>query len=177
MDTNTIDTIRGIVHTGSLIIFVLVLAGFVVGLIKPTILRPLFKEFCERKYVLVVGAFICLLCGTIFTATQSTFQKYDSQNNQSNNAPTPLIKSDNQNIPNPPNEEPASNDSENTSNRSSRSSPSGSSTATPTSSTAPQPTNTQARNVADTSAQAPKVNTPPEAEKKCEKVQLLFVCL
>jgi hypothetical protein len=182
MDTHTIDTVRSIVHTSSVIVLGIVIIFLIVGSVKPHLLRPLLKEFAERKYVVAFAIFVCLLCGTIFTATESTVQSYESQNTkQSSNAPTPLAKSSNSNLQNPSREEQAAS-SGTTSGRTSQ-------TASRSATGGPQPGESSVAQAASPNTQESSRSTgnspaatitpaqPADNTKKCENVHLLFVCL
>ncbi len=79
MDANTLESVRAGVHASSLAVLCLVVLAAIIGTAKPQLLRKFFKEFAERKYILASSVFICLLCGTVFTATQSISHPYDSR--------------------------------------------------------------------------------------------------
>lgn len=80
MNPTTIDFVRELVHLTSIALIAAVVAMVVIGSIKPHILRRIFREFSERKYIIGTGVFVCLLCGTIFTATQATDNPKASEN-------------------------------------------------------------------------------------------------
>lgn len=73
-----LDIAREAVHISSLVILCTVVLVAIVGTFKPHLLRVIFKEFTERKYILASAVFVCLLCGTIFTATQPISRPFDS---------------------------------------------------------------------------------------------------
>lgn len=83
MDVNTLDNVRGAVHILSLVLFLLVAVVGFVGAVKPLFLKKIFKEFSERKYIVTAAIFVCLLCASVFTATESLKAPY-----QSNQGPT-----------------------------------------------------------------------------------------
>lgn len=81
MKTNIITTLQSMIHTGSLVLLGLILALIVIAGFKPRLFRKLLHEFSERKYIVSIGVFAALLCGTVFVATQpSTEATYVSEN-------------------------------------------------------------------------------------------------
>ena len=85
MDINTLENVREAVHASSLILLFVVVLVATIGTFKPNLLRGVLKEFAERKYILAGAVFICLLCGTIFTATQNMSRPYESSRTQTSN--------------------------------------------------------------------------------------------
>ena len=83
MKESTIEPFRDFVHVGSLVLLCLVVLIALIGIVKPDLLRNLFRDFTQRKYVLATAVFCGLICGTIFVATQSPPQKESQQANSS----------------------------------------------------------------------------------------------
>ncbi|MGI9027702.1 MAG: G5 domain-containing protein [Candidatus Saccharimonadales bacterium] len=79
MDTNTIDTVRNMVHGTSIVLLAIILVIVIVGLFKPQLVKKIFREFSERKYIVTAGVFIGLLSGTVFLATQPVDNSYVSR--------------------------------------------------------------------------------------------------
>lgn len=77
MNANTLENVRQMVHVSSLVLLCAVFVIGAVGTLKPQLFRRVFKEFSERKYILSSAVFACLLCGTVFTATQSMSRPYE----------------------------------------------------------------------------------------------------
>lgn len=180
MNTNTVDIVREIVHTGSAVLLVIMAAVAVIGFAKPHVLRRIFKEFAQRRYILGSAVFACLLCGTVFTATQPTAEPLQS------NVPQPITDSaeamsepDDQNIPESSTQqtEVQTDDPVNTDSipgYTTSSSPQGSSAApAPPSQVQPAP----GGNVSSLPGHQPPPPPSSAAPKDCKIVQLLFVCI
>jgi hypothetical protein len=65
-----IEFIRDFVHGGSVVFIGIIIMLGAAALIRPQLFKKFFHEFTERKYIVVVSVFLCLLSGTIFVATQ-----------------------------------------------------------------------------------------------------------
>ena len=85
MDINTLENVREAVHASSLILLFMVIFIGTIGTLKPKLLSRVLKEFAERKFILAGAVFVCLLCGTIFTATQNMSRPYESSRTQTSN--------------------------------------------------------------------------------------------
>jgi hypothetical protein len=84
MDIQTLDAIREIFHNGSIALLIFGIGLAIAGLWKPRALGKVFHEFSRRRYIVLTAIFVCLLSGTVFTATESTPQPLHS------NAPRPI---------------------------------------------------------------------------------------
>ena len=176
MDINTLENVREAVHGGSLAILCIVILFAVVGTVKPHLLRGIFKEFAERKFILAGSVFICLLCGTVFTATQSISRPYESNREGVSNTAGSL-EQPNRQVYGEDGSEETTDDSELSQpgevlgSRQPRQSPQQENSAR-ASASQPQESNNTAQ------APAPTSSTPPtNNEKKCEIVQLGPVCI
>jgi hypothetical protein len=83
MDTQTIDSIREVFHNGSIVLLAFGIGLAIIGSLKPRALGRVFHEFSRRRYILLTAIFVCLLSGTVFTATQPDPETFHS------NAPRP----------------------------------------------------------------------------------------
>src|SRR5688500_16751460 len=80
MDINTLNTISDLINSFSIALLILIAGTVLIGLIRPRLLRIVLKEFAERKYIIIGGIFLSLICGTIYTVSQSDHSTYESQN-------------------------------------------------------------------------------------------------
>lgn len=72
MNTQTIDIVRNTLHFSSIVTIAIIGCALLAGLIRPTILKTIFHEFTERKYIVIAAIFTTLLSATILTATSPT---------------------------------------------------------------------------------------------------------
>lgn len=72
MNIEIIDTIRNVVHEGSLAILFIIGILFIVGMIKPALFKRSLRELARRRYILFFTLFISLFSGTIFVATSNS---------------------------------------------------------------------------------------------------------
>ncbi len=70
-NTLLIDGLRDFIHNGSIVLLIIILGATIYAAIRPARFRSFFKEFSQRRYIIISGIFVSLLCGTIFVATQS----------------------------------------------------------------------------------------------------------
>lgn len=155
-------------HAGSFAVFFVVIGIAIAGCLRPKLFGFIFREFAQRKYFIVGGVFLGLLCGTVYTATQPDYSSYESSISKQAYVQTPTA------LPNP---------DTNASNRElPEASPKDTSQATPSSSSA-APTNPAPASGPQPAAPAPKpagqqdLNTESDARKKCKMIQVSFVCL
>lgn len=170
-------------HAISLALLILVSAFLIFGLIKPIIFKKYFREFAERKYILAGGVFIGLLCGTIYTATDASYQTYDSSSSRGGGHSTaqPLEEEPALTEEKSPTKQEAdadkSDDKQNTGNeKSSNSEP-----TQPTSNTASASPATEKTVAKKSASPAQPVQSGMEDAKAaksdgCKTVNLLFVC-
>lgn len=82
METSALELLQIVVHWASLIGLVVATIFTISGMTRPEFFPKFFREFHQRKYIFSFGAFVVLLCGTIFIATQPNAEKTQSSQSQ-----------------------------------------------------------------------------------------------
>jgi hypothetical protein len=173
MDINTITFVRDLMHAISLAVLIVVVGAIIIGVTRPRLLKFVLREFADRKYILIGGLFVSLLCGTIYTATESIYTANQPIGPQTI-AQQPVINL-------PENQNPAqqvrginTEKSTDPSQDSVTPAPQATSTDPP-----PQPQNEVLQNTApaQTNTEEGTSGTTSAKEHKCKVINVLFVCL
>lgn len=176
MDINTLEKVREAVHASSLALLLTVILIAAIGLLKPGLLRGIFKEFAERKYILAMAVFVCLLFGTVFTATQDTTRSYDYNRQAVSNSAGSLEQPNRQVYGSSANQKP--DEPENTNSNTENGETLGASQSNKPQSEEPKQQSKAVQPAASnsSSAQQPPASNPP-AQPQDECFKILVVCL
>ena len=65
----------------------IIVFGIVACIVRPRFAKKLFREFSQKRYMLSAAAFVTLLCGTVFVATQAPSESNLTKNSKAQTSP------------------------------------------------------------------------------------------